>query len=405
VSVNKTCAPRELKSEGKKYFTDFQSSCWPIVIDATLAYVSKPSLRLFFYLSAAQIAAVGMSGSAVFVTPLLALLTAMAYLSGPGKASGRVATLMGVAGTSLYPVLVAGLVTFCYARPGVVLAPIRSTLVKSSISYVFGSGPFAYACVLVVAGVCFLTGAPVARRLGRFCALFALLVVSNPLLAPFLAENLMGADVYWRLYWTLPLPLFAGLFCCIPLELLQVHVPRGVRFTAYAAVLLMFMVVLPRQRIFDVGNRVRLGKPGLKVPPFYGTIQAVAANLHSEDSVLMPDELSPWLPTLHNAARPVLARQAYARLYPPDKRATVCAAQAFISRNGTCEDGSEALVTLVRSMDIRAVLFSGHLDHAAEIVGILKRHGFTVSATSSTAPYALYVRTEPRVHDLRHPLK
>lgn len=363
----------------------------PIMIEATVSFVRSPSGPRALYLAAAQIAAIGMSGSALFVAPLMSLLAAMACFSGPGTFGGRTRALSGVVACCLYPFLMAALVRDGCSPSENSRAIIPSDLVSDSLRYVFGSGPFAYACAAIMGCGCLLARNRIARRLAIYCTLFAVLIASNPWLAPAVAKHLLGPDIYWRLYWMLPLPLFAGLFFCIPLERLQVKTAKWIGCAVYSAAIFLFLAVLPRQRIFDAANQVQVGWPGLKVPAYYGDIRAINAKLDPADSILMPVELSPWLPTLQHAARPVLARPAYARLYPSEQRASILGAQAFISKGPAGAGGGAALDKLIESMRIDAVCFSKANERAPDIRVILERHGYGQIATPEVFSYELYV--------------
>jgi hypothetical protein len=364
----------------------------PIIIDATLAFSTKPSSKSLLYLSASQIAAVGMSGSALMIGPLMSLLSASACLSIRDSAVKPRKVLPGVMAACLYPLAVA-VFFFLQSRPSAKASMTAgSDIILNNIQYVFGSGPFAYACVAVMACVPLLASHPVARRLGICCSLFALLIVSNPMVAPFLAEQLSMSAIFWRFYWLVPLPLFAGLFCCIPLECPQLRAPRWTGFVVYASVLLLLLAVLPQKRIFDKTNQTTIGAPGLKVPSFYEDIMEIAAHFGSQDSILMPAELSPWLTTIHHAPRPVLSRLSYAPLYPASIRGTLCSAQLYISEDGRTRGSGEALSSLLQTMEVQGVCFSGNLDNAADIAYILQRRGYRrVDRFGSTA-YELYVR-------------
>lgn len=363
----------------------------PIVIDATLCFAGAPSAKRFLYLAAAQIAAVGMSGSALFVAPLMSLLAAMACLSGEGMPGSRTRAWAGVMASCVYPLLLAAIVHNGFALPENVRSTLPSGLVPDSLRYVFGSGPFAYACAGIMGCACFLPRSRIGRRLAVICSLFAVLVASNPWLAPVVATRFLGPEIYWRLYWLIPLPLFAGLFFCIPLDRPQIKTAKWIGFAIYSVALFLFLAGLPRQRIFDAGNQVRMGRPGLKVPAFYGDIRAINARLDPTDSILMPVDLSPWLPTLQHAARPVLARPAYAYLYPSGQRAAILGAQAFVS-NGPAGAGMGAtLDKLVESMKIDAVCFSKANERASDIQAILERHGYRRVANPGTFSYELYV--------------
>ena len=364
----------------------------PIIIDATLAFSTKPSSKSLLYLSASQIAAAGMSGSALAIGPLMSLLTAAACLSIRNSAVKPRKVLPGVIVACLYPLAVSAFFLLQSQPSAKASITASSDIIWNNIQYVFGAGPFAYACVAVMACVPFLASHPMARRLGICCSLFALLIVSNPMVSPFLAEQLSMSAIFWRFYWLVPLPLFAGLFCCIPLECAQLRAPRWTGFVVYASVLLLLLAVLPQKRIFDKSNQTTLGTPGLKVPSFYEDIIEIAAHFSQQDSILMPAELSPWLTTIHHAPRPVISRLSYASLYPVGMRETLCSAQLYISEDGRTRGSGEALSSLLQTMEVQGVCFSGNLDNAADIAYILQRLGYRrVDRFGSTA-YELYVR-------------
>ena len=369
----------------------FVTAVIPIIIDATIAFAKEPSARGFLYLSAAQIAAVGMTGSALAIAPAVSLLTALASISVRDWAAKPARVLRGVIAACLYPMAVATLVALQSPPATDATMTVDADIVWKNILYVFGSGPFAYACGVIMICTSFLAKHPVARRLGLYSSLFALLVACNPLIVPLLAEKLSVSPIIWRLYWIVPLPLFAGLFCCIPLEYAQSRAVRWPGFAVYAGLLILLLAVLPQKRIFDKSNQTTIGKPGLKVPSCYDDIKEIAAHFASEDSLLLPAELSPWLPTLHRAPRPVLSRLSYAHLYPPDIRDTISSAQQYITEAQSGHGSGEALSSLLHKMEIRGVCFSANLPNAADIVNILRLRGYQRVEHVGSGALELYV--------------
>ena len=86
--------------------------------------------------------------------------------------------------------------------------------------------------------------------------------------------------IFWRFYWLVPLPLFAGLFCCIRLvSATPCSAMDRVRRLCQCPLLSQRYL---KKRIFDKTNQTTISAPGLKVPSFYEDIMEIAAHFGSQ---------------------------------------------------------------------------------------------------------------------------
>jgi len=288
----------------------------PLLLAYAMEFGLAPTTGRWLRLAAAQIAAVGLSASGLWLAPTLAGL-ALACACAPLRASiGRL--LAGLA-ASAYP-LALGLwlrgdteAIFREATVQLTEAAMQSdALIEAATALVLGQGPASWLALFVALGSWCVAPSALARR---FCVLFPLaflLVFLNPFTASWIASHVTSGPTYWRVFWVLPLPVLMTLMLSAPLALRGRSQQRWVAPCLSLAVAAVALVWLPVTPALSRANRVHLDWPGWKVPPeAFAAARAAAQHAAPGAAVLAPRDVAPWIPTLHGYPHPLVVRMAY----------------------------------------------------------------------------------------------
>jgi hypothetical protein len=188
----------------------------PLVLLCVRRYWIRPTRRRALHLLLAGVCAVGLSGSGLFLLPLLVLAASGAYVAGYWPRI-RLRRALAVNVASVYPLLI---VLAIVLR---ILEPPASTLIWDHWTETWSEN-----LLLVLEGprtvarnVAILVALPLAALAPlqwRFVLAYSLALVvgfANPVTGPFVMDQVHSA-AYWRLLYLFPLPLCAGLaFDCI----------------------------------------------------------------------------------------------------------------------------------------------------------------------------------------------
>ncbi len=279
----------------------------PLVAAYALEFAREPRPLRFARLAAMQIAALGASGSALWIAPAVAGLGLACAL--PLTARGLLIGAAGLA-ASAYP-LAAGLTVAEGAQAALAeygLRPASADRAGHALGVVLGDGPAAGAALLLALAAGCLARGGLERRFALIFPLGFLLCLWNPWTAPWLAEHLTGVPTYWRVFWVLPLPTLVGMALSAPLRLPSRPLGAAVAVSLAAVAL----VWAPSRSTLSPANRVQLGAPGLKVPPAaFAAARALARHAGSGARVLAPYPVATWLSTLHHHPLPLAVRRDY----------------------------------------------------------------------------------------------
>jgi hypothetical protein len=281
----------------------------PLLIASALEFGLDPKPGRWLRLASLQIAALGLSASALWLAPAVSGLALICAL--PLNLRSARTLVWGLA-ASLYPV-VAGVLLFAATREvigGYALDFDPSELAERAMKHVLGRTPLASVSLLVMLAGWSLASTSLARR---FTVVFplALALAWNPLAAPWIAEFVTGESTYWRIFWLLPLPALFGLALAAPRTL---PIPGAASAGTLASLALAAGALgwAPERYTLSSGNRVRLEWPGPKVPTdAYAVARALTARVEPGAAVLAPAQVSTWLPTLHHHPHPRMVRPDY----------------------------------------------------------------------------------------------
>ena len=283
----------------------------PLLLAFSLEFAARPTRRRWALLAAAQVAALGLSSTALWLAPAS---VGMAIASATRPTIRGLRTLaLGVA-SSAY-VLGCGLAIHGQAVAQFeTLGPAVTNLADASLalSLVLGTGAAAPLWLAVLVGSWSLARSPVHRALASLYALGFLLVFWNPYTSSFVAAQVAGYPTYWRVFWLLPLPALAGAALSWPLESVRARIPA---IAAVVAGVIGLAVWAPTQPVWSSANGTRVAWPGWKAPEDeMRAARLVVAHASPDDTVLAPFSVSPWIDTLHRHPRPLVVRRGYLAL-------------------------------------------------------------------------------------------
>ena len=135
--------------------------------------------------------------------------------------------------------------------------------------------------------------------------LAAWLTLLNPYTAPRVFQQVTG-PTYWRTLWILPLPILMALVLISPAHLGRRRLGLGLALALVAA----YALWVPSYSGLSLENRVLVRtRPTLKVRwPMYKLAVELDRRVPRRSYVLAPDEVSMWIPTLHEHVYPLKVR-------------------------------------------------------------------------------------------------
>jgi Family of unknown function (DUF6077) len=266
----------------------------PSIVYLSLEYSRQGTMRSWIALFSAQIAAIGITSSALFVAPAAAGLALVSAWSANALATRRLG--LGILASSYVFVTAGVLASITHGGEGFVssiaLPPMTSWLEQTL-------GPWSTALLLatLLASWAFTEGRAQARVLLTSSLCF-LLTVLNPYTYQFVADHFTNPSTYWRLFWALPLPFLLAIMLsyllrsAIRLKPKLLAIPACLALTAAAAVFFFHSESLRKD------NYVSLGVPSFKVPPLeYSVAKQLALAIPESGTILAPESIATWLPT------------------------------------------------------------------------------------------------------------
>ncbi|MAI80324.1 MAG: hypothetical protein CL917_15355 [Deltaproteobacteria bacterium] len=346
----------------------------PLVASYGLQFGLKPNPKHFIQLAAVQIAAIGLSTSALWLAPTTALLAMSSAVPLRGNSLSKVTKDIGVGlVTCLYPVLIAlsmrgdTLRAFSEAvHPLPSLEWTGTQFMNHSLNMVSGQ-PYAAGlllfCSLAVLGV---PGTTLFRRYAGFVTGAFLILFFNPALARLVANQITGVDTYFRIFWLLPLPLFIAAVFSAPAENMgeQNQFKHSWTHWAGAAIGVALLLWIPQTYTLAPSNGVRMGWPGPK-PPIqeFKAAQRIAAHASEGDFVLAPTAVSRWLPLLQQHPAPLVVREMHLdRLHErlgPEELFRRRLLTNWVGGGAKPNGGSKILEGALAEYPLKAVLLSG----------------------------------------------
>ncbi|MBW2230296.1 MAG: hypothetical protein JRG92_13785 [Deltaproteobacteria bacterium] len=296
----------------------------PLISAYGIAFALRPDRRRFILLMSAQIAAVGLSSSGLWLAPAVAGLALVGAMPWPTSRSElwRSARTLGIGLAASVHALGLALLLRAETRRSFEQAVHRldslvwsgDRLVAHASDLVLGSGPYAWLALFCLPAA--LAAAPglLQRRWAAVSLVAFFGAFWNPLTAPFVANQITGPDTYFRVFWLIPLPVFVATVLTAPLEWrFGGHTGKGsARVIATLVLVSLALLVLPQTRTLSNENGVRIARPGWKVDPDeMEVVVFISRYADSDDIVLAPAHISRWLPLLHGHPPPLIVREMY----------------------------------------------------------------------------------------------
>jgi hypothetical protein len=284
------------------------SVCVPAIVHYASRFARTRDLRAWLLLGLAQVAALGISGSAIVAVPV----TALAFLAGSFLATRRTAAIFhGLGAASLALAFAAVVFARMPFERGLALSWAELSRLPSDtasgLAAVLGSGlrrSIALFALLLAPQL----APPSRRRIVIGYVLVLLLVVMNPLVPPFAAR--MAHRFLWRILWAVPFPLLLGL-CGQRIAVLRFARWGAWPGTALAGALAAVFAAVPGTSTLSPLDGTRLALPSAKVPPEHALAGSLVARTATQDLVLAPFAIAQWVPTYRHHPRLVGVRWQY----------------------------------------------------------------------------------------------
>jgi len=292
----------------------------PLVYSYAIAFALRPTVARWLLLAAAQIAAVGCSSTAVWAAPVGALM-AMCCVLRPTP-SGMLRLAIG-AMSSAY-VFSIGLLLKKSLQP--LLAPMVEehasgsefgSQIENALRTTLGDGNLLIFGIAAMLLTWALSPRGLAQRFSIALPFAAWLILLNPYMDGWVGANVTGPS-YWRVMWSLPIPILMVLLLIAPLHAGRSRKLRIPSRVAFILACVAFLVYVPEfsaisernQGAGDVG--IRIGRPRPKVPDDLYRWAAALNNLVPAGSfVVAPPDIGMWLAVMHHRAYPLQVRKLY----------------------------------------------------------------------------------------------
>jgi hypothetical protein len=362
----------------------------PVVAGSALLFARQGGLRHWLLLFAAQIAARGVSASAVFVAPAAAALGLAGGWSANAAGSRRFA--VGLL-ASVY-VFGAGWAMASVTHGGQALVSSSPMpVVPQILDDTWGWWSTKLLLVALLAAWAFVRD-PVRARYLSAGAFFFLLAVLNPYTIRIVADHFVGVRTYWRLTWALPLPFFLAVLLDGVIER-----ARGMRTRALAASICMALAGSAIAFGWCFGtlrsaNAVTLGWPSLKVAPVeYRVATRVVEDVPEEGVVLAPEAVSVWLSTFVVHPELLGVRALYlTRAFSQQDAARRNSLMRYVAGEYRPPNSAVWFADALRRYGLTAVVFVHSAPWREEMENVLERRGWR-PLLSGPAIYDVWIRS------------
>lgn len=293
----------------------------PLIAHYAIAFARRPTAGRWLILAMAQVAAVGLTSTGLFVAPAVATLS---YVATTSWSRHGVVRLLFVMASSAYVLAAALWLRSHMAFLNEYLAaaaqggerfgsyPAHETAgdwFDVALVEVFGRGRLLAAALLTVSLAWMAYPRNVlARRFLILVPLCLFVTLLNPYLEQFVVAH-VTATAHWRLMWILPVPAMIALVLISPL---QWRVKSGRVLSGL--LLLCFVLLVPARPSFSPANYVYIHTPTAKHgASVMAAAQALNERVPAGSSLLAPERISNVLPQFRDSAFPLVPRVHYLR--------------------------------------------------------------------------------------------
>lgn len=370
----------------------------PLLMVYGLEFARDPSRRNWFLLCGAQIAALGMSTTALWAAPAVAglALASGSRLSWLGLRTLLIGLLasaynvaLALAMRSEMAAAVQALLDSSMSRPG-------KYLIQAAWTEVLGTGALSASCLFAAFAAWCFCPAGIGRRV---CVIFPLgvaLILLNPYLAPLISSNVTGGPAYFRVLWALPVPLFLGIILASPVSTARGAFPSWARIAAYVTATVCFLLFVPKIQGLSPSNDVHFEFLGLKVPANrYAVAKTLVENVPGGSQVLVPAKVTLWISTFRDHPYSLIPRRSYLKIQASQIDPEDAALRRWLVSyvGGTkrrSDDSARIFKDGIKRFDLSGVCFARTAHWAKEIRSVLNAEGFAF--VDSRGDYETWVR-------------
>ena len=360
----------------------------PVIAGSALRFARHGGTRHWLLLFAAQIAALGVSASALFVAPAAAALGLAGGWSTNTESSRRFA--LGVLASAY--VFGAGWAMASVTHGGQALVSSSAMPgVQQILDDTWGWWSTRLLLVALLSAWAFVRE-PVRARYLSAGAFFFLLAVLNPYTVRVVADHFVGVRTYWRLTWALPLPLFLAVLLDGVVERALGLRSKLLAACACAALAGCAIAFGWRCGTLRSANGVTLGMPGIKVDPVeYQVAARIAEDVPEQDAVLAPEAASIWLPSFVVHPQLLGVRGLYlTRAFSPQDAIRRSLLMRYVAGEYRFPDAAAWFADALQQYGLAAVVLVHAASWRAEMENVLERHGWR---PLSSGTYDIWVKS------------
>ena len=360
----------------------------PVVAGSALRFARYGGTRHWLLLFAAEVAALGVSASALFVAPAAAALGLAGGWSMNAASSRRFALGM-LASTYVFG---AGWAMASVTHGGQALvssSPMPGVL--PILDDTWGGWSTRLLLVALLAAWAFVREPQRARYLSAG-AFFFLLAVLDPYTVRIVADHFVGVRTYWRLTWALPLPLFLAVLLDGVIERVLQMRSKVLATCACAALAGLAIAFGWRFGTLRDANGVTLGPPEPKVAPVeYQVATILDRDVSEKRVVLAPESVSIWLPGFVVHPELLGVRSLYlTRAFSLQDAAQRDSLMRYVAGEYRPPNSAAWFADALRRYGLTAVVFAHSAPWRGEMEGVLVHRGWRPLARGA---YDLWVKT------------
>lgn len=293
----------------------------PLICAYGMRFAQRPTRLRFALLALAQISAMGLTSTAIWLAPMLATLAVVAALDRPWR---RLSVLAWAVASSAW-VLALGLWVKGQVSASKIKAAEAAALssknalttlaqdglgaISWGLPNVLGDASTARALLAMTAVALVFAPSVLARRWLAASAFVLAAFLTNPWLALKITHSLTGSGTYERVFWLLPIPIAVGLGFVGVLGFLQLRLWRPISAAIASTLLAGFLFVAADKLVVGGRNNASLVFPPVVKQSLSSRHVAKAlCRFSGEDSmVLAPQAVSQVLVTLQGCGYPLMA--------------------------------------------------------------------------------------------------
>jgi hypothetical protein len=382
----------------------------PLLVAHGIAFGLHPSARRLAMLTAAQIAAIGLTSTSLWLAPVGAMLAVAVPLRLDLRSLRTVAlallSCLYVIGMALWirasifgggdpgsggPTAAAAVTTTIASH-----LSLRFDLLWSAFRRMFQEPQVAevYLSLLVLAIP--LARTSLSRRYLIVFCLALLVLLMNPYFANWLRHNVFGRYTGQRTMWLAPVPAAVAIAFAAVMPPLRMLWLRAGGAMVMAACLYIFFSTVPTRAAYSEANGVQMHwPPEPKVPTrAFELAKVMRQELPPRAYVLAPEVVSWYLPTIHNHPYPVLANSKYLSAPRKDelrRKKLVGWVSGRYKKKGLWSDKRRRFIAGLNRYAVSGVVLNGRGASTPGMIAALKAAGFERS--TGVRGYRFYKRT------------